>query len=72
MTDEREPANEWATKKELIKGSIIGLILGFLSLSAAIFTDIGAPAIISTALFFFLLGVGSAPLFYKFWFKRNN
>lgn len=72
MTNDREPASQWVTKKELIYCTLGFLAFGFLFLFVTIFRDIGPISVIVTAIAFFAAGVGSAPLFYKFWFKRND
>jgi uncharacterized membrane protein len=67
-----EPANEWATKKELIYGTLGFLAFGALCLISLFISGIDPIVVFGVAFFFFFAGVGSAPLFYKFWFKRND
>jgi preprotein translocase subunit SecE len=72
MTDNREPANEWATKKELIYSTLGFLVFGILCVISLFLSGMDAVIVFGVAFFFFVAGVSSAPLFYKFWFKRND
>jgi uncharacterized membrane protein HdeD (DUF308 family) len=67
-----EPDNKWATKKELIYSALGFLAFGILCLTSLFLSGMDIVIVLGVAFFFFVAGVSSAPLFYKFWFKRKD
>jgi len=67
-----EPANEWMTKNELTRYLCIALAGGFVFIFLSFFTKPDWKMFLAVAFFFFCAGIASAPIFYKFWYKKTD